>query len=202
MADIDPKRPVVRGRASIITSYLEVRVYWKEQLTSALAWLIEHDYEFNWEVKKGDSCTLDEFILVIPEMSWANNLLAFARVLCESDYDGGVEEEQLDRITFIEEIFATSRQIKDGRTRYAVLSKAVEELGEMSQEVMIAEGDHYKQPGKDGVIGEAIDLMICCTDMIRGVYPEITEEEMRQIASLKLSKWKEKAELQQPGCTQ
>lgn len=203
MAEVDPVKPVIRNRASIITTYLEVKVYWKQQLNAALAWLIENDYEFEWEVKRGDSCTLDEYTLIVPSISWANNLAAFAKVLETCDYDHGImEDEELNELTFITQILQNSKTIKDGRTRYAVLAKAGEELGELSQEVMISLGDHYKNPGKDGVIGEAIDLMICCTDMIYGVNPEITEEELIQISGLKLSKWKEKAELQQPGCTQ
>lgn len=201
MDAVDPQRPVIRNRASIITTYLEVRVFWKQQLNAALTWLVENDYAFEWEVKGGDSCTLDEYTLIVPSISWANNLTQFAKVLEACDYDHGQnEDEELNHQTFIKQILETSKAIKDGRTRYAVLAKAGEELGELSQEVMISVGDHYKPAGKDGVIGEAIDLMICCSDMIYGVDPEITEEQLIQIAGLKLSKWKEKAELQQPGC--
>lgn len=105
-------------------------------------------------------------------------------------------------MTFIETIIATSKRIRDGRGRLNVLAKAGEEFGELSQEVLIAQGDHYKKPGKDGVIGEAIDLMICCTDLIFGENPDITEDELKVILEKKLAKWLEKAQIQNPGCVQ
>jgi hypothetical protein len=102
--------------------------------------------------------------------------------------------------TLIERIFHTSRRIKNGRSQYAVLAKAGEEFGELSQEVMIANGDHYKAPGNDGIIGEAIDLIICCTDIIQSANPNITEEELTIIADRKLNKWELSAVNEKPGC--
>lgn len=103
-------------------------------------------------------------------------------------------------MTFIEQILATSRRIHDDRTDYAVLAKATEELGELAQEVMIENGDHYKEPGKDGIVGEAIDTIICCVDLIYQQNKVITEATLQRILSKKLAKWAEKAELQRPGC--
>lgn len=101
----------------------------------------------------------------------------------------------MQKNTLISEILDASKNIQDGRTRYAVLAKAGEEYGELSQEVMIRNGDHYKQPGKDGIIGEAIDLIICCTDLIYSENPNITEDEIVEIAKLKLAKWKSKSSI-------
>jgi len=92
-------------------------------------------------------------------------------------------------MTLVEQIQETSRKIKDGRSKYAVLAKATEELGELSQEVMIDAGDHYKEPGKDGIIGEAIDMIICGIDMILQHDPNFTEGQMQTIAQRKLLKW-------------
>lgn len=97
--------------------------------------------------------------------------------------------------TLIKSILEVSQSIKDNRTQYAVLAKAGEEYGELSQEVMIRNGDHYKLPGKDGIIGEAIDLIICCADLIYSENPNITEDEIVEIAKLKLAKWKSKTSL-------
>lgn len=96
-------------------------------------------------------------------------------------------------MTFIEQIQATSRSIVDGRTKYAVLAKATEEQGELAQEVMIDAGHHYKPAGKDGIIGESIDMIICGVDMIFQVDPNFTEQEMQEILVRKLAKWKEKS---------
>lgn len=89
-------------------------------------------------------------------------------------------------------IWETSKRIRDHRNKYKVYAKAGEEMGELSQEIMIDEGDHYKEPGKDGVIGEAIDVIICMGDMIYQQDPEITEQEVLAIAERKLNKWIEK----------
>jgi NTP pyrophosphatase (non-canonical NTP hydrolase) len=78
------------------------------------------------------------------------------------------------------------------RTRYKVLAKITEEVGELAQEVAIAEGDSYKEEGKDGVIGEAIDVAICALDIIRVHDPSITEHEILGMVKLKLLKWQEK----------
>ncbi len=98
-------------------------------------------------------------------------------------------------MTLINETFKYSDQIKNGRNSFYVLSKCTEELGELSVEVQIKEGVSYKQAGKDGVVGEAIDLITCLIDMIHINYPELTEEDLLAIAIPKLEKWKEKATL-------
>lgn len=99
------------------------------------------------------------------------------------------------KISFIEKCFETSASIKDGRNQYMVLSKAMEELGELAQEVMIANNDHYKPAGADGIIGEAIDVMVCCCDLIYSVNPNITQDELKALLAVKLAKWVTKSQL-------
>lgn len=95
--------------------------------------------------------------------------------------------------TLITETFKYSDQINNNRNTFYVLSKCIEELGELSEEVQIAAGVSYKQPGKDGIVGEAIDLITCALDIIRITHPELTEEDIVAIAIPKLEKWKQKA---------
>src|SRR5688572_33439430 len=52
------------------------------------------------------------------------------------------------------------------RTRYEVFTSLTEEVGELATEVAIAEGYSRKPVGKDGVVGEAIDVIVCALDMI------------------------------------
>lgn len=70
----------------------------------------------------------------------------------------------------IKRVFSTSSiaDIADANNRNIgyVLRKSSEELGELSVEVQIALGETYKEPGKDGITGEAIDLLITALDMI------------------------------------
>jgi hypothetical protein len=69
----------------------------------------------------------------------------------------------------------------------------IHEVGELSEEINVANGLSYKQAGPDGVIGEAIDSIISLVDLIY-VYAkenniELTEENLIRIAEEKLAKW-------------
>lgn len=96
-------------------------------------------------------------------------------------------------MTLITEIFTASDEIKNNRTVQDVLNHTVTELGELAMEVIIDQGKSYKHPGKDGIIGEAIDIIACAVDIIRVHAPELTEEDIISIALPKLAKWKDKA---------
>lgn len=81
------------------------------------------------------------------------------------------------------------------RTEEYVLRKTNEELGEMTLEMNIRDGVSYKEPGTDGVAGEAVDLAICAMDMFALQYPEHTAEEIKALFLMhmnkKLEKWKQ-----------
>lgn len=100
-------------------------------------------------------------------------------------------------LTLADVILNASWEVEDNRSKYYVLSKVGEEFGELSTEVGIVMGDSYKDPGKDGVIGEAIDVIISTLDLIYLEKPMITEEELIAIAIPKLEKWKAKVKARQ-----
>lgn len=75
------------------------------------------------------------------------------------------------------------------RTMYSVIASAMAELGECAEEVAITEKHSYKEQGKDGIIGEAIDTIVCMLDLIHLVDPQIEEGELETIAHHKLRKW-------------
>jgi hypothetical protein len=79
-----------RNRASVIHSSIQVTVLIKEQLEAAIKWCVDNNYDFTWEVNRGDSLTPDEYVLSIEDMSWANNLTEFAKILERSDYESDV----------------------------------------------------------------------------------------------------------------
>ena len=84
-----------------------------------------------------------------------------------------------------------SRSIDNGRSPHSIMSKAASELGEMSEEVDIRfSKTSYKKPGKDGVIGEAVDTIIAIVDLICRVYPEMSEQDILKVAQEKLDKWR------------
>lgn len=81
----------------------------------------------------------------------------------------------------------------DRRTTDYVLKKCLEELGELSLELQIDAGLSYKEPGADGVEGEAVDLAICAMDMFAlqypGLPPKLIEAEFYKKMNEKLEKW-------------
>lgn len=74
----------------------------------------------------------------------------------------------------------------------SVMNAATSELGELAEEVNIASGVSYKEPGPDGVEGEAIDLILAAVDLLYVNNRKITEEDMVRIATPKLQKWHSK----------
>jgi NTP pyrophosphatase (non-canonical NTP hydrolase) len=90
----------------------------------------------------------------------------------------------------IEQVFATSSAIKDDRTIYQILAYLMEEVGELSTEINIQQGYSYKSVGKDGIVGEAVDCMVCLLDIIHQVNPTITPDMLSSMASIKLAKWR------------
>lgn len=92
----------------------------------------------------------------------------------------------------IKEIFTVCQRVPS-RSKYGVLTSIMAELGELSEEVGIREGHSYKKPGKDGILGEAIDVILSAFDMIYLEKKDITEEEIMAIMREKLKKWERKS---------
>lgn len=86
------------------------------------------------------------------------------------------------------------------RTLYSVLTSATSELGELAEEVMIAEGNSYKAPGKDGIVGEAIDTIQCLLDIIHLANPKLRESDINAMMQAKCNKWIDKATQHKSGC--
>ena len=94
------------------------------------------------------------------------------------------------KMTIVQNIFETSDAIQNGRTRQDVLNYTMTEIGELMEEFIISTGKSYKQPGADGIIGEAVDTIICLIDLIRIEDPTLREEDLQEIFCAKLAKWK------------
>ena len=89
----------------------------------------------------------------------------------------------------IDETLARSKRIKNGRSCQDVLSSVMEEVGELATEVRIKYGQSYKEPGKDGIQGEAIDAIAAIIDLMYVDNPDITKEEILRYLDYKLNKW-------------
>lgn len=75
------------------------------------------------------------------------------------------------------------------RDMSCVLIKTQSELGELADEVLIHTNQSYKSPGKDGVVGELVDTILCLVDLLHVYDPSIGEQELVAIAKLKGEKW-------------
>lgn len=93
----------------------------------------------------------------------------------------------------VQRILNIAATIKNGRNSSQVFKYVIEEIGELATELNIEDGFSSKDPGEDGIVGEAMDAIICLVDLIYIHQPGITEDELTQICVNKLKKWKEKS---------
>lgn len=76
--------------------------------------------------------------------------------------------------------------------QFEILSALTEESGELSTEIQIAHGKKDRDPGKDGIVGEAVDVIITALDMIHSELGSIDPVILKPIFKKKLDKWIEK----------
>lgn len=84
-------------------------------------------------------------------------------------------------------VFDYSDQIDNNRNINSIFNHLKGEVDELSDEIKLVEnGD---EAGPDGVVGEAVDIMLCAIDLIRRFNPNITADDVNQIAIKKCEKW-------------
>lgn len=71
----------------------------------------------------------------------------------------------------------------------AIHASMTEEVGEVATELLINKGFKPKAPGKDGVVGEAIDVILCAMDIIYTEIGSLDNEQVNQTVDAKLAKW-------------
>ena len=86
----------------------------------------------------------------------------------------------------LELIVDRCHRIENSRTQYSVLMHAMGELNELSDEI------HFEltgyDPGPDGILGEAIDILLCAIDF-EVMRSGITVEDIQRKIIQKLDKW-------------
>ena len=92
-------------------------------------------------------------------------------------------------MSIIDNIFKISDSIDDGRTIKDIFAYTIEEVGELATEINIETGYSKKLPSEDGILGEAIDSIICLVDIIHKTYPDVTSDDIEGICRVKLLKW-------------
>ena len=85
--------------------------------------------------------------------------------------------------------FAASKIVRNGRTPKDVLMVLTEEVGELATEISIDAGFKNRLPSEDGIVGEAVDVILAALDIIKIYKPEITAEDLETIALRKCQKW-------------
>lgn len=98
-----------------------------------------------------------------------------------------VNPKNIKTMNIVEKVFETSQQVEP-RTLYEVLAYLMQEAGELATEISIGEGFLNRPQGKDGIIGEAVDVILCALDIawLNGATPE----DIQSIVVKKLEKWK------------
>lgn len=91
----------------------------------------------------------------------------------------------------IDDILDVCKEVEGKRTPHSTLAYLLEEAGELATEVNIRQGFSKKDPGEDGVIGEAVDVILCAIDLIYQDNPFTTSYDIEEIIKNKLNKWKE-----------
>lgn len=86
----------------------------------------------------------------------------------------------------IKSILNVCRTIKSLRSVHTIFCHLESEVEELKVEVYC---DPDEESGEDGVIGEAVDVMLCAVDIMYKHKPDITEEEIQQVVNRKLAKW-------------
>lgn len=79
------------------------------------------------------------------------------------------------------------QRIENDRTISGVFDHAKSEMDELSEEILRFLDD--QEPGPDGVVGEAIDVIICMVDIIYKKNPSISKEQIYFLICQKLDKW-------------
>jgi hypothetical protein len=73
-----------------------------------------------------------------------------------------------------------------------IMLSLMEEAGETATEIKIAKGLKKGPPGKDGVIGEAVDTILCALDVIYTENGTLVDPTLNTIFETKLDKWRTK----------
>jgi hypothetical protein len=90
--------------------------------------------------------------------------------------------------TIFDSVWAAAKQADiyhPNRTVQSIFNHAQSEMGEIALEINIADGQSYKAPGSDGIVGESLDAIAAILDLIYKVNPDFPKEEYLQATNPK-----------------
>lgn len=92
----------------------------------------------------------------------------------------------------IQRVVRTSKNVGSDN-RDAIFRSLIEEVGELATEIAIEEGTKRREPSPDGVVGEAIDALVCIIDLLHNeIGDNILEQAFLERVQTKLDKWENK----------
>ena len=98
----------------------------------------------------------------------------------------------LHRCDTLDPIFKVGSKIINGRDITSIFMQLASEVGELAEEVRIkTDPKYYKQPGKDGILGEGCDVIIAVVDLLH--IAGYAKPEIHNTIIDKLNKWESKA---------
>lgn len=104
------------------------------------------------------------------------------------------QETPQARRDLIEMVKATSVRVGT-RNVDAIFKSLVEEVGELSTELAIEAGTKKRDPSPDGVVGEAIDVLVVVLDLLHlKLGNEVTGQAFLDRVQSKLNKWEGKVQ--------
>lgn len=83
-----------------------------------------------------------------------------------------------------------SDRVNNGRTNQDIYNHGLGEMEELQSEVIYKKKN--LEPGPDGILGEAVDVIACMMDLIRKNYPMVTDAELEAAMLHKCQKWERK----------
>lgn len=79
------------------------------------------------------------------------------------------------------------QRIENSRDLSSIFNHAKGEMEELNNEIV--DFNLGRPEGSDGVVGEAVDVMLCMVDIIYKRNPDITKEQIFSVICNKLDKW-------------
>lgn len=87
----------------------------------------------------------------------------------------------------IQYVLDTAKRVQNNRTMPDIFRAMNGEMSELADEVqLVLDGG---EPGPDGILGEAVDVMSCLLDLIYKSNPNITQADIEAVMKLKAAKW-------------
>lgn len=87
----------------------------------------------------------------------------------------------------IQFVLDTAARVTNNRTMPDIFRAMNGEMNELADEVqLVLDG---AEPGPDGILGEAVDVMSCLLDLIYKSNPNITQAEIEAVMVKKAAKW-------------